>query len=64
MMSGDSFTFTTHRYLKSNSLLQYFAKRGGYCRYSSHLSKCFKRHYGVTTKEFKADPHLCYAKGV
>ncbi|MFR9505992.1 MAG: AraC family transcriptional regulator [Rikenellaceae bacterium] len=49
--------------LHSNLSLKEIAYRLNFAD-SSHLSKCFKRHYGVTIKEFKADPHLCYAKGV
>lgn len=49
--------------LHSNLSLKEIAYRLNFAD-SSHLSKCFKRHYGVTIKEFKINPHICYAKGV
>lgn len=49
--------------LHSNLSLKEIAYRLNFAD-SSHLSKSFKRHYGVTIKEFKENPHICYAKGV
>ncbi|MFI3261476.1 MAG: AraC family transcriptional regulator [Rikenellaceae bacterium] len=49
--------------LHSNLSLKEIAYRLNFTD-SSHFSKCFKRHYGVTIKEFKLDPHICYKQGV
>ncbi len=49
--------------LHSNMSLKEIAYRLNFAD-SSHLSKCFKRHYGVTIKEFKLDPHLCYSQPI
>ncbi len=45
--------------LHSNLSLKEIAYRLNFAD-SSHFSKCFKRHYGVTIKEFKLNPHICY----